>query len=45
MDYLEVTREAMDAYERRTGFSGIGRILVQRGLAKIREREECLPEA
>ena len=32
MERLYVTREAIEAYERRTGFKGIGKYFEERGL-------------
>lgn len=29
MKQLEISREALDAYEKRTGFSGIGHFLIE----------------
>lgn len=40
MDYLEVSREATEAYERLTGFSGLGTFLEQRGLIVFRKPQE-----
>ncbi len=37
---LMVTQEAVEAYERRTGFSGIGRIMVEDGHWVIVTKEE-----
>jgi hypothetical protein len=37
---LTVTQEAVDAYEKRTGFYGIGRIMVEDGHWIIVSREE-----
>ncbi len=40
MDYLEISREATEAYERLTGFSGLGVFMEQRGLFVFRESQE-----
>ncbi len=37
---LKVTQEAVEAYEKRTGFSGIGRIMVEDGHWLIVTKEE-----
>jgi hypothetical protein len=37
---LRVTQEAVEAYEKRTGFSGIGRIMVEDGHWLIVTKEE-----
>ena len=39
LDQLYVTREAIEAYERRTGFAGIGEFFLQKGLFILVERE------
>jgi hypothetical protein len=39
MKQLVVTREAIEAYERRTGFVGIGEFFLQKGLFVFRDRE------
>ena len=39
MDQLVVTREAIEAYERRTGFVGIGEFFLQKGLFVFRDSE------
>lgn len=44
MKQLEISREALDAYEKRTGFSGIGRFLTERGYVRVRERRGCHEE-
>jgi hypothetical protein len=40
---LMVTQEAVEAYERRTGFVGIGRIMVEDGHWIIVTKEELAP--
>jgi len=37
MDYLEISREAAEAYERLTGFVGLGLFMERRGLFVFRE--------
>ena len=37
---LRVTQEAVDAYERRSGFYGIGKKMVEHGRWKIVTKEE-----
>ncbi|MDO9326256.1 MAG: hypothetical protein Q7T80_14995 [Methanoregula sp.] len=37
---LRVTQEAVEAYEKRTGFYGIGKIMVEDGHWKIVTKEE-----
>jgi hypothetical protein len=44
MKHLEISREALDAYEKRTGFSGIGRFLTERGYVRVKERRGCRKE-
>lgn len=44
MKQLEISREALDAYEKRTGLSGIGSFLTERGYVHLRERRECREE-
>jgi len=39
---LRVTQEAVEAYEKRTGFYGIGKIMVEDGHWKIVTREELV---
>ncbi len=39
---LRVTQEAVDAYERRTGFTGIGKIMVEDGHWIIVPNREAL---
>lgn len=39
MEQLVVTREAIEAYERRTGFVGIGEFFIRKGLFVLVERE------
>jgi hypothetical protein len=41
METLVVSREAIDAYERRTGFVGIGEFFIQKGLFILKEDEQC----
>ena len=41
MDTLRVTRDAIDAYERRTGFKGIGQFFVDEGLFELVEEQGC----
>jgi hypothetical protein len=41
MEQLVVTREAVDAYERRTGFVGIGEFFLRKGLFVLKEGETC----
>jgi len=41
MDTLLVTRQAIDAYERRTGFAGIGEFFIKKGLFVLQEDEKC----
>lgn len=36
-----VTREVIQAYEKMTGFTGIGRFMVKRGLMVIVEDKPC----
>ena len=44
MKQLEISREALDAYEKRTGFSGIGHFLTERGYILLKERRTCQEE-
>ncbi len=37
MEQLVVTREAIEAYERRTGFVGIGQFFMDKGLFVLKE--------
>ena len=39
---LRVTQEAVDAYEKQTGFYGIGKIMVEDGHGKIVTKEELV---
>jgi hypothetical protein len=39
---LRVTQEAVDAYEKRTGFQGIGKIMVERGVWVIVPSEDVV---
>jgi hypothetical protein len=39
MEQLVVTREAIEAYERRTGFVGIGEFFLWKGLFVLRDSE------
>jgi hypothetical protein len=41
MEQLVVTREAVEAYERRTGFAGIGEFFLRKGLFVLKEGEIC----
>lgn len=41
METLVVSREAVNAYERRTGFVGIGEFFIQKGLFVLKEDEQC----
>ena len=41
MEQLVVTREAVEAYERRTGFAGIGEFFFRKGLFVLKEGETC----
>ena len=41
---LTTTREAVEAYEKRSGFQGLGRFMEERGLFLIKERKRCQPE-
>jgi hypothetical protein len=41
MDQLYVTREAIEAYERRTGFQGIGQFMIDKGLFVMTEENTC----
>ncbi|HPM60960.1 MAG TPA: hypothetical protein PKZ57_00340 [Methanoregulaceae archaeon] len=41
MEQLVVTREAVEAYERRTGFVGIGEFFLRKGLFVLKEGETC----
>jgi hypothetical protein len=40
MEQLHVTREAIEAYERRTGFKGIGEHFQKKGLFVFLEEEQ-----
>jgi hypothetical protein len=44
MEQLVVTREAVEAYERRTGFAGIGEFFLRKGLFVLKEGETCRKE-
>jgi len=44
MEQLVVTREAVEAYERRTGFVGIGEFFLRKGLFVLKEGETCRKE-
>jgi len=41
LDQLYVTREAIEAYERRTGFQGIGQFMIDKGLFVMTEENIC----
>lgn len=41
MDQLCVTREAIEAYERRTGFDGLGQFMIDKGLFVLAEEKKC----
>jgi hypothetical protein len=41
LDQLYVTREAIEAYERRTGFQGIGQFMIDKGLFVLTEETPC----
>jgi hypothetical protein len=41
LDQLYVTREAIEAYERRTGFQGIGQFMIDKGLFVMTEENTC----
>ena len=41
LDQLYVTREAIEAYERRTGFQGIGQFMIDKGLFVMTEEKTC----
>ncbi len=41
MEQLVVTREAIQAYERRTGFVGIGEFFLKKGLFILKDGETC----
>jgi hypothetical protein len=41
MEHLVVTREAIEAYERRTGFAGIGEFFLRKGLFVLKEGNKC----
>jgi hypothetical protein len=41
LDQLYVTREAIEAYERRTGFLGIGQFMIDKGLFVMTEEKKC----
>ena len=44
MEQLVVTREAVEAYERRTGFMGIGEFFLRKGLIVLKEVETSKKE-
>ena len=44
MEKLLVRRDALEAYERLTGFTGIGRFMVERGVFEISEENRCQKE-
>ena len=44
MEQLVVTREAVEAYERRTGFVGIGEFFLRKGLFVLKEGKTCRKE-
>ena len=44
MEQLVVTREAVEAYERRTGFVGIGEFFLRKGLFVLKEGKTCKKE-
>jgi hypothetical protein len=41
MEQLHVTREAIEAYERRTGFRGLGEFMIEKGLFVVAEENRC----
>lgn len=41
MKKLLVRRDALEAYEKLTGFTGIGRFMVERGVFEIKEENQC----
>ena len=41
MEQLYVTREAIEAYERRTGFDGLGQFMIDKGLFVLAEEKPC----
>ena len=41
METLLVTRESIEAYERRTGFAGIGEFFLRKGLFVLKEDKRC----
>ena len=41
MEQIVVTLEAVEAYERRTGFVGIGEFFLRKGLFVLKEGEIC----
>ena len=43
-EQLVVTREAVEAYERRTGFVGIGEFFLRKGLFVLKEGKTCKKE-
>jgi len=43
-EILHTRRGAIDAYERHTGFQGIGQFLVEEGLVVIKEEESSCAE-
>jgi hypothetical protein len=44
IDVLRTRREAIEAYERHTGFHGIGQFFAERGLIVITDEEQACPE-
>jgi hypothetical protein len=44
MKQLEISLEGLDAYEKRTGFAGIGRFLAERGYVLLKESQPCREE-
>ena len=44
MEQIVVTLEAVEAYERRTGFVGIGEFFLRKGLFVLKEVETCKKE-
>jgi hypothetical protein len=41
MEKFVVRRDALEAYERLTGFVGIGRFMADRGVFEIQEENRC----
>jgi len=41
LEQLVGTRESIEAYERRTGFVGIGEFFLRKGLFVLKEGETC----